>query len=585
MTEPPDTPLPWNRPLGAVPIGDGETEFRVWAPRAGAVAVRSGGRDWPLHDEGLGVHAGRAPVAAGADYWLILEPPDGDGTRHRRRRLPDPATRDQPRGLRGPSRVVDPAAFAWTDAGFETPALDDLVLYELHVGTFTPDGTFDAVVGDLPRLRELGVNAIELMPVADFPGMRGWGYDGVYLSAAHRAYGGPAGLQRLVDAAHGQGIAVVLDVVYNHLGASGVKAFEAFGPYFTDRYETFWGKAMNYDDSDSDPVREWVLQSAAGWIADFHLDGLRLDAIHAIFDTGARPIVSEIAARVHAVNPRAVVIAESGLNDPKVIRLPQDGGFGCDGQWADDFHHALRVLLTGERDGYYADFGRVADLAKAYSRPFVHDGQYSPFRRRVFGAPAGDRPPAQFIVFDQDHDQVGNRAFGDRLPADVRPLAAFCTLLSPFTPMLFMGEEYGEDAPFQFFCDHIDKRIATATRDGRRKEFAAFASFGHEVPDPQAPETFAASKLSRRRDDRLADLYARLLAARRTLTGEARAIEFDEDARWLRLERDGGQLVCNFAPAAQPVPTDRTEILLATHQTRVGAGTVLLEPLSGALLR
>ena len=584
LPAPPIDPLPWRRPLGAVPLGSGETEFRVWAPHSpGGVAVRSGGREWPLEPEGLDVHAGRAPVTAGADYWLMLDA--GAGAGGRRRRLPDPASREQPRGLRGPSRVVDVAAFPWTDAGFRAPALEELVLYELHVGTFTPEGTFDAAIGELDRLRALGINAIELMPVADFPGLRGWGYDGVYISAAHRAYGGPAGLQRLVDAAHRLGIAVVLDVVYNHLGASGVRAFEAFGPYFTERYQTFWGKAMNYDDAGSDPVREWVLQSACGWVGGFHLDGLRLDAIHAIFDTGTRHIVAELVDRVHEVNPRALVIAESGLNDPRVIRPPAVGGWACDGQWADDFHHALRVLLTGERDGYYEEFGRLADLAKAFHRPFVHDGEYSTFRRRLFGAPAEDRPVAQFVVFDQNHDQVGNRAFGDRLPAAARPLAAFCTLLSPFTPMLFMGEEYGEDAPFQFFCDHIDKRIADATREGRRKEFAAFASFGEEVPDPQAPETFENSKLTHRADPEVAELYARLLEVRRTLSGEARDIRFDEDARWLRLERDGVELVCNFAAAAQTLASDRTEIILATHHTRLGDGAVTLEPLAGALLR
>ena len=485
--------------------------------------------------------------------------------------------------------MLDTGAFTWSDRDFAPPPVADLVLYELHVGCFTTAGTFEAAIDELPRLRELGVNAIELMPVADFPGDRGWGYDGVYLSAAHRAYGGPHGLQRLVDAAHAQGIAVILDVVYNHLGASGVKAFEAFGPYFTEKYETFWGKAMNYDDADSDPVREWVLQSACGWIRDFHIDGLRLDAIHAIFDTGALPIVEELCARVHAENPRAVVIAESGLNDPRVIRPPDRGqgaGFGCDAQWADDFHHALRTLLTGERDGYYEEFGRLADLAKAFKRPFVHDGGYSTFRRRTFGAPADDRPPEQFVVFDQNHDQVGNRAFGDRLPASARPLAAFCTLLSPFTPMLFMGEEYGEEAPFQFFCDHIDKRIATATREGRRQEFASFAAFGEEIPDPMAPETFAASKLTRRGDEAIADLYARLLQARTRLSGEATKIEFDENDRWLRVERDGGQLVCNFADESRAVPTDRTEIVLATSDdTLLAAGQVTLGPLAGALLR
>jgi maltooligosyltrehalose trehalohydrolase len=549
------------------------------------VVAARGGAEHPLPDVGRGVFAGTAPVPAGADYWLALDPAAGG----RRRRLPDPCTREQPRGLRGPSRVLDTTSFDWTDADFETPALADVVLYELHVGTFTPDGTFDAAIAHLAGLARLGVNAIELMPVADFPGLRGWGYDGVYISCTHRAYGGPAGLQRLVDAAHAAGIAVVLDVVYNHLGASGGRAMEAFGPYFTDRYDTFWGRAINYDDADSGAVREWVIQSATGWIRDFHLDGLRLDAVHAIFDTSPTHIVAELAARVHLTSPRALVIAESGLNDPRVIRPAGptgDCGWGCDAQWADDFHHALRVLLTGERDGYYAEFGRVADLAKAFHRPFVHDGQYSEFRRRRFGAKADDRRPEQFVVFAQDHDQVGNRAFGDRLPAQARRLAAFCTLLSPFTPMLFMGEEYGEDAPFQFFCDHIDKRIAKATREGRRAEFAAFASFGEEVPNPQAVETFERSKLTRRSDDDLARLYGELLAARRLLGGEAGEIEFDEDAGWLTVQRDGGRLVCNFSDVAQGVPTKAREIMLATHtDARIDGDRVLLGPVSGALVR
>ena len=372
--------------------------------------------------------------------------------------------------------MLDTAAFAWTDEGFTPPALADSVIYELHVGAFTPEGTFEAVIPHLRGLRELGITAIELMPVAEFPGVHGWGYDGVYLSAAHSAYGGPHGLQRLVDAAHAEGLAVLLDVVYNHVGASGAQALEAFGPYFTDAYETFWGKAINFDDADCGGVREWVLQSAEGWIRDFHLDGLRLDAIHAILDGGAVHLVQALSARVHALEPRALVIAESGMNDPKVVRSHERGGWGCDAVWADDFHHALRVLLTGDRDGYYAEFGELAHLAKAYRRPHVHDGGYSSFRRRRFGARADDVAPERFVVFDQNHDQVGNRALGDRLPAEARPLAALCTLLSPFTPMLFMGEEHGEAAPFQFFSDHIDEEIAVATREGRRREFAAFAA-------------------------------------------------------------------------------------------------------------
>jgi len=313
------------------------------------------------------------------------------------------------------------------------------VIYELHIGAFSDEGTFTGAIPHLAELAQLGVTAIEIMPVAEFPGARGWGYDGVYLSAAQSSYGGPEGLVKLVGAAHEAGLAVILDVVYNHVGASGVTALEAFGPYFTEKYDTPWGRAINYDDADCDPVREWVLQSATGWVGDFGIDGLRLDAIHAIFDASPEHVVAAVARRVHDAAPGALVIAESGLNDPKVMRPTPVGGWGCDAAWADDFHHSVRALVTDEREGYYAEFGKVADLAKAFHRPFVHDGTYSSFRRRRFGAPAQDIPPEQFVVFSQDHDQVGNRAYGDRLPAAARPLAALCTLLAPFTPMLFMG--------------------------------------------------------------------------------------------------------------------------------------------------
>jgi maltooligosyltrehalose trehalohydrolase len=570
--------LPWQRPLGATPRDGGGTTFRVWAPHAVAVAVRTDGGEVTLDDVGLGLYEGSAAVAHGEDYQFVLRRSDGESLV-----LPDPCSRHQPQGLRGPSRVLDPGVFQWTDAKFSAPGLEDLVLYELHVGTFTAEGTFAAAAEQLPALAELGVNAVEVMPVADFPGDRGWGYDGVYISATHRAYGGPGGLARFVDAAHAAGVAVVLDVVYNHLGASGQSAMEAFGPYFTDRHETFWGRAINYDDADSDAVREWVLQSAAGWVRDFHIDGLRLDAVHAIFDARVRHIVGEVVERVRAVNPRALVIAESALNDPKVIRPPAQGGWDCGAQWADEFHHALRVLLTGDRDGYYADFGRVADLAKAFARPFVFDGGYSVVRRQSYGAPAGDRPPAQFVVFAQNHDQVGNRAFGDRLPDAARPLAAFCTLLSPFTPMLFMGEEYGEPAPFQFFCDHIDPDIAQATREGRRQEFAGFASFGHEIPDPQDPETFTRSKLTRLVDPSIQTLYRDLLRARRTLSGESR-VSFDEHAGWLLVARDGGELACNFSSQPVGVPVSGDTVVLGTHEARLHDGHVQLAPLSGALV-
>jgi maltooligosyltrehalose trehalohydrolase len=571
---------PWERALGAVPHDDGTVEFRVWAPRPERVAVRVGAADHDLRPEGHGVFSARVPARAGDDYRFVL-----DGTP-----LPDPATRWQPEGLRGPSRVVDPAGFAWTDEGWDGGApLRVAVLYELHVGTFTDEGTFDAAIEHLPALAQLGVTHVELMPVAEFPGRRGWGYDGVYISAAQSSYGGPHGLQRLVDAAHAAGLGVILDVVYNHLGASGVQAMEAYGPYFTEKYGTFWGKAMNYDDEGADPVREWVLQSAAGWARDFHIDGLRLDAIHAIYDSSARHILRELADRVHGARPQpTLVISESGLNDPKVVRPAELGGYAHDGQWADDFHHALRVLLTGDRAGYYEEFGGVDQLAKAFRRPFLHDGDYSTFRRRRFGAPADDRPVEQFVVFDQNHDQVGNRAFGDRLPAEARPLAAFCTLLSPFVPMLFMGEEHGEPAPFQFFTDHIDEEIAVATRDGRRREFSAFADFSaEEVPDPQDEATFMNSKLTRREDEGLRDLYGRLLRVRRELPpGDADAVDFDEGVPWLRVRRGSFTLACNFGEARAVVPVDgAADVVLATHHADLRDGGVDLPARAGALVR
>jgi len=572
---------PWEQRLGATPLADGRTEFRVWSPRAeprlilnpsrrSSSASRSGAL--PLEHAGNGIYAVVADAPPGTDYYYLIG----------NRRLPDPASRWQPEGLRGPSRVYAPSP----PRAFTAAPLAKQVIYELHIGTFSPEGTFASAVPYLSGLAELGVTAIEVMPVAEFPGARGWGYDGVYLSAAQSSYGGPAGLQELVDAAHENGLAVILDVVYNHVGASGNAALDAFGPYFTDKYETFWGSAINYDDAESDPVREWVLQSAEGWVRDFGIDGLRLDAIHAIFDSSAEHIVEAVARRVHAVGRRKLVIAESGLNDPRVMRSPRNGGYGCDAAWADDFHHALRTLITDEHDGYYSEFGRVADLAKAFHRPHVHDGGYSEFRKRRFGAPADDVAPRHFVVFDQDHDQVGNRAFGDRLPSEARPLAAFCVLLSPFTPMLFMGEEYGENAPFQFFTDHIDKRIADATREGRRSEFAAFASFGEEIPDPQDVGTFEASKLTREADPELASLYAELLRLRPRLPAEqVGEISFDEEQRWLRVRRGEYELVCNFGKDEFSVRAQGARLILGTHkQVAMRRGRLTLPPLGGGLL-
>jgi maltooligosyltrehalose trehalohydrolase len=581
-----DDLYPWERPLGARPVGDAHAEFRVWAPRADTPMLRIGGERHSLTHAGHGVYETILPVPelGGAgneiDYGYLLSR-GGD-------ELPDPCSRWQPGALRGPSRLLDTRRLASAAAGsFAPPAPDELVIYELHVGTFTPAGTFAAATEQLEELAQLGVTAIEIMPVAEFPGQRGWGYDGVYISAAQSSYGGPVEFAALVAAAHEHGLAVILDVVYNHLGASGVTAMEAFGPYFTEKYETPWGKAINYDDAYCDPVREWVCQSAEGWVRDFGVDGLRLDAIHAIFDASPEHIVAAVARRVHAVNPRAYVIAESGLNDPIVMRPRERGGWNCDAAWADDFHHSLRTLVTDDRDGYYADFGSVAQLAKAFHRPHVDDGDYSPFRHRRFGAPADDVAPERFVVFSQNHDQIGNRAYGDRMPAAARPLAAFCTLLSPFVPQLFMGEEYGELAPFQFFSNHIDEEIAVATREGRRSEFASFTQFGGEVPDPESPTTFERSKLTRQRDQGLVRLYRELLEVRRRLPpGTPREIEYDERARWLVVRRGGYELACNFGTGSVSIPSEgRAVELSAGAEAHLSGGSLKLPAMSGALIR
>ena len=484
--------------LGAFPRGDGTNELCVWAPTPGRVAVRANGTETPLERDGEHWHGS----FTGDDYLLLA---DGEA-------WPDPCSRHQPEGVRGPSRVVDTGAFARPDAARPGLALDDLVLYELHVGTFTPEGTFEAAIPRLAGLRELGTTAIELMPVGTFPGERGWGYDGLYTYAPHPAYGGPQGLARLVDAAHAEGLGVILDVVYNHVGP-GNEALRAFGPYFTDRHETFWGDAIDYERRG---VREWALQNAELWIRDYHVDGLRLDAVHAIFDDSPLHVCAELKQRVGG----ALVISEMETDDWRPIEE-----WGHDAQWADRSHHELHVLLTGEREGYYADYeGSLSSLADDL-RGRGHD-------------------PRRLVVCAQNHDQVGNRALGDRLPPEALRVAAAVTLFSPCTPLLFMGEEYLETRPFQFFTDHVDPEIAEATRAGRKREFEAFTAFaGDEVPDPQALETFLRSKLEPREPD---SLYRELLALRRELPRELE-VEADEEARLLRLRRGSVALVADFA--------------------------------------
>jgi maltooligosyltrehalose trehalohydrolase len=493
--------------FGAVPVGNGQVELRVWAPSVRSLAVDLSHGRHELEHAGDGVYEARVPAVAGDEYLLVV---DGETT------WPDPCSRAQPYGVRGPSAVVDTGAFAWADEGWDGVALDDLVIYELHVGTFTEEGTFDAVIPHLRALRELGVTAIELMPVATFPGERGWGYDGLYVNAPHRAYGGPAGLARLVAAAHAQGLGVLLDVVYNHVGP-GDEALRAFGPYFTHQHETFWGDAIDYSQG---AVREWAIQNAELWVRDYHVDGLRLDAVHAIFDNSPKHICAELGERVHAANPRALVISEMQVDDRRPIEE-----WGHDAQWADGAHHDLHVLLTGEQDGYYAGYGSVTGLASRLQG----DGQ----------------DPRRLVIFAQNHDQVGNRALGDRLPPDALRVAAAVTLFSSCTPLLFMGEESLEPQPFQFFTDHIDPAIADATRDGRRREFEAFTSFsGEDVPDPQAPETFLRSTLTQTRRE-VDPLFRELLTLRRELPREL-TVEPDEAANVLRMRRGDVELVADF---------------------------------------
>ena len=485
--------------LGAIPDPGGTTTFRVWAPAAARVNVMLGGESLPLAHERDGLFTGVLRAPPGKDYVYVL---DGD------RAYPDPCSRFQPEGILGPSRVVElPPA---RRLGL---SLDDLVVYELHVGTFSAEGTFDGVVPYLGGLRELGVTAIELMPVATFPGDRGWGYDGVYAYAPHLAYGGPEGLARLVAAAHGEGLGVIVDVVYNHLGP-GSEALTAFGPYLSEDVQTFWGAGLDFSQAG---VREWAIQNALCWVEDYGIDGLRLDAVRAIRDPSSQHVLDELAGRVHAAAPHALVIAETSVDDDQPLEA-----WHHDARWADGLHHALHALLTGEREGYYAPYGSLADVA----------------------AELGRRPAERHIVCAQDHDQVGNRALGDRLSPDALRVASAVVLFSPQTPLLFMGEEYGEPNPFQFFTDHVSPETASAAREGRKQEFAAWSAFaGQDVPDPEDEETFLCSKLSRRETPGVRDHYRRLLALRRTLPREVQA-----EARGpkLTMRRGHAVLVADF---------------------------------------
>ncbi|MCZ6514448.1 MAG: malto-oligosyltrehalose trehalohydrolase [Acidobacteria bacterium] len=481
---------------GAAIVSPGRCRFRLWAPEAQKVEVQLVApekRAVRLERTDAGFFQAVAEgVEPGARYFYRLNGKD---------KRPDPASRHQPEGVHGPSEVPD-TQFTWEDGDWKGLPLPDYVLYEIHVGAFTPEGTFDAAIPRLDLLKDLGVTALEIMPVAQCPGSRNWGYDGVYPYAVQHSYGGPDGLKRLVNACHRCGLAVVLDVVYNHLGPEG-NYLADFGPYFTDRYKTPWGLALNFDGPFSDPVREYFIENALTWLREFHMDALRLDAIHGIVEFGARPFLAQLsrAVRKEAVRlnrPFFYLIAESDLNDRRTVTPLEEGGAGLDAQWSDDFHHSLHALLTGEQGGYYQDFGRLEDLATATSEGFVYSGRYSAYRRRSHGTSSKQIPAHQLVVCCQNHDQVGNRMEGERLSRlvslEAQKLAAGVLLLSPFVPLLFMGEEYGEPAPFLYFVHHSDPGLIEAVRKGRKQEYAAFRWKG-EPPDPQDEETFLRSKL------------------------------------------------------------------------------------------
>ncbi|MGI5165070.1 malto-oligosyltrehalose trehalohydrolase [Spirillospora sp. CA-253888] len=576
------------------------TRFEVWAPEAGRVEVAIGDDRHALApvEDRPGRWAAEVPGAAhGTDYGFVL---DGGEV------LPDPRSPWQPHGAHGPSRVLDHAAFTWSDGHWRGRPLPGSVLYELHVGTFTPEGTFDAAIGRLDHLVALGVDVIELLPVAAFPGRHGWGYDGVHLWAPHEPYGGPEGLKRLVDAAHARGLAVVLDAVYNHLGPSGNR-LGSYGPYFTAAHATPWGDAVNFDQAGSDEVRAFVIENALMWLRDYHLDGLRLDAVHAITDHRAVHVLEELAVAVAGLaahlRRHLFLVAESDLNDPRLITPREAGGYGLDAQWDDDVHHALHAALTGERQGYYCDFGALDTLAKALTSAFVHDGTMSTYRGRHHGRPV-DRlrtPAHRFVTFLQNHDQIGNRAAGDRIAAGLPPgmlkVGAALLLLGPFTPMLFQGEEWGASTPWCYFTDHREPELARAVSEGRRREFARYG-WQDEVPDPQAVETFRRSVLDWDETDKehhreLLEWHRALIALRRSrpeltdprLTETSVTCREEDGQRWLVMRRGNVHIAANLDDTPVRLPVPATRVLLASDPAvHLAEGTLTLAASAAAVL-
>ncbi len=581
----------------------GSGRFDVWAPDAAAVSLLANGQEYAMKQVAGAPGADGwwsapdAPADADVDYGYLI-----DGETHP---LPDPRSRRLPAGVHELSRTYDPGAHEWRDAGWKGKELRGSVIYELHVGTFTPEGTLDAAAGKLGYLADLGVDFVELLPVNGFNGTHNWGYDGVQWFAVHEGYGGPAAYQRFVDAAHGAGLGVIQDVVYNHLGPSG-NYLPRFGPYLKQGDANTWGDSVNLDGPGSDVVREYILDNAALWLRDYHVDGLRLDAVHALRDERAVHLLEDLGALGDAIAAETglpkTLIAESDLNDPRLLYPRGANGYGLAGQWSDDFHHAVHVNVTGETTGYYSDFASLGVLAKVLQDGFLHDGSYSSFRGRHHGRPINTSlvHPAALVVCNQNHDQIGNRAVGDRLsqslPYGPLALAAVLTLTSPFTPMLFMGEEFGASTPWQFFTSHPEPELGTATAEGRIREFERMGWDPAVVPDPQDPETFRRSKLDW--EEASAGDHARLLSLYRSLTGlrreypelaglgfEDTEVTFDDDAGWLRFRRGPVEVLLNFSAAPVRLAVGRGMLLLSTEESSgVDEGLLVLAAHSGAVL-
>jgi len=586
---------------GSQYLGNGRCEFIVWAPLLNSVDLKivspekrillmekDGKGYWRIVVEG---------VFPGSLYLYSL-----DGKKER----PDPVSYFQPEGVHGSSQVIDHSSFKWEDREWRGIPLSEMIMYELHVGTFTPEGTFDAIIQRLDDLRDLGINAIELMPVAQFPGDRNWGYDGAYPFSVQNSYGGPEGLKRLVNVCHKKGLSVILDVVYNHLGPEG-NYLHDYGPYFTEKYKTPWGQAINFDGAYSNEVRNFFIENALYWFKNYHIDALRLDAIHGIYDFSAKPFLQELSERVEefSINEgkKYYLIAESDLNDSRIVRPRERGRYGIDAQWCDDFHHAIHTLLTGDNRGYYIDFGETEHLIKSLREGFVYSGQYSEYRKRNHGNSSKDCPANQFIVFSQNHDQVGNRMFGERLSNLVSfeslKLAAGAVFFSPYIPLLFMGEEYGEDNPFLYFVSHSDADLIEAVRKGRKEEFKAFKWQG-DFPDPQSIETFLKSKIKwekryEGKHEVLFDFYKKLIKLRRDIPALSNLDKerldvcglVEKKGLFMRRWKDDSDVFCifNFNDTDLRLTVPLTEgiwikVLDSSENIWGGLGTVLSERLT-----